>query len=209
MNLKEVRYNGEKFPSVFYIGMGKTGSSALYYGIKNRGVAHWHDSMYFYRLHNLFDLGKDKINVYQFILNTCKQYDIKPIFIESVREPIAQRISWYFQLFKNATATQVIHAMQSDDFTFEFNHFKEGMDDEIDPILLKYEEINLWQMQLALHGIDFELKHTNKRNNPEYKKAKENLKLPYEKLKWIYKQPAINIMYSEKEINKFIERWTL
>jgi hypothetical protein len=64
-------------------------------------------------------------------------------------------------------------------------------------------------MQLALHGIDFELKHTNKRNNPEYEKAKENLKLPYEKLMWIYKQPAINIMYSKQEINKFIERWTL
>jgi hypothetical protein len=41
------------------------------------------------------------------------------------------------------------------------------------------------------------------------KKQEENLKLPYEKLKWIYKQPAINIMYSEKEINKFIERWKL
>jgi len=209
MRLKEVRYNSEPFPSVFYIGMGKTGSSALYYGIKNRGVAHWHDSMYFYRINNCFELGRDRINVYEFIIATCKDNGIEPIFIEAVRDPIAQRISWYFQIFKNATYKQVLHAMQNDDFVFEYNHFKEGMDAEINPIILKYEEINLWQMQLALHGIEFELKHTNKRNNLEYDKVKQNLKLPYDKLKWIYNQPAVHQSYSEKEINKFIDKWSL
>lgn len=207
MNLKEVRLNGEIFPQVFYVGMGKTGSSSLFYGIKEP-VAHWHDTEYFCRIHNNYSLVIEGINIYDFILDTCNEYGIEPIFIEAIRDPVAQRLSWYFQIFKNATAKQVIHAIQNDNWTFELNHFIEGMDDQIEPIVLRYEDIDIWQMQLALHGITYEPKHTNKRNNPEYEKAKEMLKINQEKLAYIYNQPVVNEYYSEQEVLNFIDRWT-
>ena len=98
--------------------------------------------------------------------------------------------------------------MQNDNWTFELNHFIEGMDDQIEPIVLRYEDIDTWQMQLALHGITYEPIHTNKKNNSEYEKAKDMLKINQEKLSYIYNQPVVNEYYSEQEVLNFIDRWT-
>lgn len=209
MKLREVNINTTSYPTLFYIGMGKTGSSSLFHGVKSHTIAHWHDTMYFCRIHNNYSLIKEGLNVYDFANDIGKDNDFEPIFIEAVRDPVAQRLSWYFQIFKNATAQQVIHAMQNDEWYFELNHFKEGMEVEIEPIILRFEDIHTWQMQLALHGITYEPIHTNKRSNTEYQKAKEKLRLPLQQLSRIYDSPAVCSYYSENEIEKFIEKWAI
>jgi len=217
MKFKETRLNQTPYPTVFYIGMGKTGSASLYYGIKSHSVAHWHNTEYYCRIHNDYRLLENDMTVYDLVEEIGQQHNFTPIVIESFRDPVAQRLSWYFQVFKGITAKQAIHAMQSDLWQYESNleiershdlHYAGDPNRLFELIHLRFEDIELWQEQLSLHDIDWQPTHSNKRKNYEYVKAKETLKLSQAKLEQIYFfNSIVTDLYSEQEIFKFIDKW--
>lgn len=207
--LKEVNVNDTPYPTVFYVGMGKAGSASLFYGIQNATVAHWHNTEYFCRIHNNYDLPNNGKSIYDFIHDLGELYSFRPIVIESFRDPIAQRLSWYFQVFKGITSKQAIHAMQSDFWMYSRNFEIEVEIDyfNFDYIELKFDEIGSWQKQLAEYGLEYLPKHENKRANIEYDKAREQLKLTEDKLRQIYFSTDAASIFTEEEIEKFIEIW--
>jgi len=87
-------------PTIFYIGMEKTGSKSLLFGFPNHKVAHWHSLNYFEEKYETNLFSKNNIDLYDFGLYIGKKYKFKPLFIESIREPISQIISAIMQHFK-------------------------------------------------------------------------------------------------------------
>jgi len=84
-------------PRIFYVGMGKTGSSSLKKGF-DESVAHWHGENYFQEIYNTRLLEEYDLCLYDLILHFGKRFEFKPLIIESIREPIIRAVSTIGQL---------------------------------------------------------------------------------------------------------------
>lgn len=102
----------EKFPSVFYFGLGKTGSQSLCRGFIKNKVAHWHNEEYFSRIYKI----NENINLLEIAENTFNDTKIKPLIIECFREPISRSISSVFQHISSKKFT----LPENDDNQIEF-----------------------------------------------------------------------------------------
>tara|TARA_B110000908_G_C10215711_1_gene432683 strand:+ start:1001 stop:1312 length:312 start_codon:yes stop_codon:yes gene_type:complete len=72
-------------PKIYYIGMGKTGSSSIKYGFPKVNTAHWHNTNYFEHIYETTMLSDNNYDLYDLILYIGKKYNFKPVIIESIR----------------------------------------------------------------------------------------------------------------------------
>lgn len=90
----------EEIPSIYYIGMPKTASTAIKFGFANHSVAHWHSRGFFEKKYGTDLLTKNKIDLYDIIIYIGKKYNFKPLIIECIREPVSMTLSRCLQHFK-------------------------------------------------------------------------------------------------------------
>ena len=90
----------EEIPSIYYIGMPKTASTAIKFGFPEHSVAHWHSRGFFERKYGTDLLTKNKIDLYDIIIYIGKKYNFKPLIIECIREPVSMTLSRCLQHFK-------------------------------------------------------------------------------------------------------------
>jgi hypothetical protein len=88
--------NLEIFPSVFYIGFGKTGSQSICAGFANNKVAHWHSEKF---VEKLYGISLNNNTLLDIVDYTKTKSNIVPLVIECVREPISRALSVIFQEF--------------------------------------------------------------------------------------------------------------
>ena len=88
------------FPSIYYIGMGKTGSVSLLKGFPKNYVAHYHGISSFEKIYNTNILSVNNIDLYDIVLYIGQKIKFKPLIIECIREPIGQMISVCMQHLK-------------------------------------------------------------------------------------------------------------
>jgi hypothetical protein len=91
------------YPTIYYIGMEKTASSSIIYGIQNHTVAHFHSTAYFERRYDTNLLTSNGLDIYDLIIYAGKKYNFKPLIIESIREPISQMTSAIVQHLKHCS----------------------------------------------------------------------------------------------------------
>ena len=91
----------EEVPSIYYIGMPKTGSTSIKFGFPNNTVAHFHSVAHFEQIYNTKLLSNNNLDLYDIIKYIGKKYNFKPLIIESIREPISQLLSAFFQNHRN------------------------------------------------------------------------------------------------------------
>ena len=93
--------NKKKFiPKIYYIGLGKTGSSSIKHGFSQVNTAHWHDVGYFELIYGTNLLSSNNYDLYDFILYIGNKYNFKPIIIECIRNIIDLELSTIFQHIK-------------------------------------------------------------------------------------------------------------
>jgi hypothetical protein len=91
----------EFIPKIYYIGIGKSGSTTIYKGFSNVNTVHWHNVPYFEKIYNTKLLTNNNYNLYDLIIYIGNKYNFKPIIIESIRNPISLKISSLFQHIKS------------------------------------------------------------------------------------------------------------
>jgi len=247
----------EKIPSVYYIGMGKTGGQSISSGFPKNTCAHWHSLNHFEKSYKTNLLSTNKYDLYDLILYIGKKYGFKPLIIESIRDPIEYYISAIFEncihskseLFhktvcdildgettESSKKTMVTHIQPfvneahwwrpySYDMWKKYFHidllelfdYKKGYYynelDDCKLLLIRYENITLWNSIFTEIGYDFTLKGVNltkdkKYNIPEYYKyVKENIKFSKDILNSHYDIPLIKALYSTDDIDNFYKKW--
>jgi hypothetical protein len=86
--------NKEEYPSVFYIGLGKTGSQSICSGFTDNKVAHWHSEIHF---RNIYKVDISPLTLLDIVDYVSR---IKPVLvIECIRDPISRALSILFQEF--------------------------------------------------------------------------------------------------------------
>lgn len=208
-------------PTVYYIGLSKTGSASIYYGFPNNHVAHWHSVEYFEKLHRNSMISKYGLNLYEFIIAICKPHGIKPLIIECLRDPVARRISEIAQIKKKIVYEPFMKLLADDEFAMEPYSLKlketYGLDlkkyqetDFAKFVLLRYEDIDERVEFFNNLGYEFVPLHKNNREKSEvYQKIKNNFRLPKERLIKIYNNPVVQQFYSQDEINTMINKWKI
>lgn len=90
---------------VFYVGLGKTGSSSFRRGFLDRNTAHFHGTRdAFWRNEKLFKkLTNANLNIYDVIAYIARRDGHKPLIAETIREPISRLFSESLQHLKNST----------------------------------------------------------------------------------------------------------
>lgn len=231
MELISVKHpNLENFPSVFYIGLGKTASSSVLHGFPDHSTAHWHGAEYFQRLHGSKSLSGYQDNLYDFIFSNCIKNKIKPLIIEHIRDPIARSISLEFQLNGKLTYNEAINLLSSDDYINKLcnhsvdhepysrhlipkylNELKKYQENKHGKFVILKFESDLKDRKAFFKSIGYNFKDThpnNKSNNRHYKKVCQNFKLKEDILTKIYKNNKfIQAFYDDEEINNFITKW--
>lgn len=84
-------------PTVYYIGMGKTGSGSIVTSLPDHQTAHWHEEHYFEVIYKTNLLTANKITLLDFVIYASRYTSQKPLIVESLREPISRAISDRFQ----------------------------------------------------------------------------------------------------------------
>ena len=99
---KNKKYNNiyEFIPKIYYIGLGKTGSSSTGLSFQNENVAHWHSVEYFEKCYQITYLSSHNLDLYDLILYIGDKFNFKPLIIENIREPISLNISFIYQHIK-------------------------------------------------------------------------------------------------------------
>ena len=78
--------------TIFYIGLGKTGSMTLCNSIINRNIFHSHNTeCYDYYCNNI--LSSNNLTCYDLVKIFGRNFNYKPIIVETIREPISLLIS--------------------------------------------------------------------------------------------------------------------
>jgi hypothetical protein len=84
---------GEGVPNIYYIGIGRTGSTSILKSFKKETTARWHSVNYFEICNNSYLLSTNNLNLYHLIQYIGKKYNFKPLIIECIRDPISRIIS--------------------------------------------------------------------------------------------------------------------
>lgn len=229
--------NNNSLPKVFYIGMGKTGSSSIKKYI-NETVAHWHDEAYFETIYQTDLLTQNDICLFDLVLYLGIKYNFKPLIIESYREPVARLISGLahrnriseiattsYDEFKTQLTVELIKSTSepysvkwqsyfSVDVVADFNHtsnylFRELK--EVNLLFLKLENVKNWPSIIKLTGYSYENIKSNDATKSKlsnfYTEVVSKFTLSEEDLNHIYDDRFIKAFYTESEINAFKDKW--
>lgn len=229
--------NNTPLPKVFYIGIGKTGSSSIKKHI-NETVAHWHDESYFEEIYQTDLLTKNNLCLYDLILYMGKQYKFKPLIIETYREPVARSISGLahrnriselsttnYEEFKNRitvdfiTSTSEPYSLKwksyfSVDLIGEFNKTTNYFYKELANIkllFLKLEDVKNWPSIIKVAGYHYENIISNDATKSKfsdlYAEVVAKFRLSDKDLNKIYHNNLIESFYNQNEINSFKQKW--
>jgi len=229
--------NDDPLPKVFYIGIGKTGSSSIKKHI-NETVAHWHDEAYFETIYQTDLLTKNDICLYDLVLYIGKKYKFKPLIIESYREPVARSISGLahrnrisetattsYDDFKTLLTVELIKLTSAPysikwksyffvDLTAEFDKtsnylFKDLKDVRL--LFLKLEDVRNWPSIIELAGYHYENIISNDATKSKfssfYTEIVSKFSISEEDLSHIYDDRFVKTFYNESEIDAFKEKW--
>jgi hypothetical protein len=229
--------NNNPLTKVFYIGIGKTGSSSLKKYI-DETVAHWHDEQYFETIYQTDMLTKNGIYLYDLILYIGNKYQFKPLIIESYREPVARSISGLahrnrisetsttsYGEFKNQLTVELIKSTSepysikwksyfSVDLIAEFKKtsnyfFKDLKDAKL--LFLKLEDVNNWPSIIEIAGYHYENIISNDATKSKfsdfYTEIVSKFSLSEEALNRIYDDRFVESFYNECGIDAFKEKW--
>lgn len=192
--------------SIFYIGLGKTGSASIFHSFPNRPTFHYHNYTYFNYVNN----GKLKSNqdLYNFISNIGYMLDFKPIIIEATRNPYKRAISALFHNYYNSK-----NKNHKDLLNMNIDKLKKELEkylymsplyktviipDNINLIILKLEEKEKWNDILKKYNInDYTPINKNVNNNDDYKKLKEIINNNIYKYLSNEEKNKINNLYTE------------
>lgn len=211
---REVYTNGNElfrspdYPTIFYIGKGKTGSSALAKNIKNAKVAHWHSTAYYEYIHTTKNaLAKRNLTVYDFV--EWINENIHPVkVIEAYRDPIAQYLSALAQWGLNPEYELYQKMLDVRYPKITFQKELEKPSSSLEVIYLKTENSNNWSEVLAEHGIEFNSTITNINKSIEYRTTVNRICLPKWQLDIIYSDEKVQELYTKEEIEQFYEKWS-
>ena len=157
--------NKEIIPSIYYIGLSKTGTGSIKDGFKDNSVAHWHSLKYFERIYNCNLLSKNNYDLYDLVLYIANKYNFKPLIIECIREPVSQKISRCFQHLKNPRNNCNCNLCVWKNKDRNIDELLEIIKDSIKPFLMDdIYSIKNWKLKF---NIDL-LKEFNKRENYYY-----------------------------------------
>lgn len=229
--------NNDPMPKVFYIGIGKTGSSSIKKYI-HETVAHWHDESYFEEIYQTNLLTKHNVCLYDLILYIGKQYKFKPLIIETYREPVARSISGLahrnriseisttdYDEFKNRitvdfiTSTSEPYSLKwksyfSVDLIAEFNKTTNYFYKELAHIkllFLKLEDVKNWAYIIKDAGYHYENIISNDATKSKfselYSEVVSKFRLSDEELNKIYQNNLIESLYNQIEIDSFKQKW--
>tara|TARA_Y100001938_G_scaffold149948_1_gene238890 strand:- start:5073 stop:5993 length:921 start_codon:yes stop_codon:yes gene_type:complete len=93
---------------VFYVGLGKTGSSSFRRGFPDCNTAHFHGTRDAFRRNEklLKKLTNANLNIYDVIAYIARRDGHKPLIAETIREPISRLFSGSLQHLKNSTHSE-------------------------------------------------------------------------------------------------------
>jgi hypothetical protein len=217
----------EAVPSIYYIGMPKTGSTSIKFGFPNNTVAHFHSVAHFEQIYNTNILSNNKFDLYDVVKYVGRKYNFKPLIIESIREPVSQLLSAFFQNHRNEEfrksfisyenwvnyenrGIQSIHLWKKHfgiDLMHNFERYKYFELDSVKLLFIRledsYDRKQLFK-EIGYSYIDTRLKQTE---NPTYKKIKRTIYMTEPELDAIYTGLA-KVFYSPSEIASFRRKYT-
>lgn len=192
------------YPRVYYVGKGKTGSSALHRGIKEM-TAHWHSTWYFEHVNKHKVLSSNNLTIYDFL--EWIDENIHPVIIlEAYREPVAQYFSALYQWFGNIDASKAQALLVDKQPQITFQKEIEKPDSRLKVIYLKSEDSHLWEDRLKHYGINYKPDLINV-SSKEWKNKISKIKLPLWQLDRIYNHKKVQTLYSNEEIQRFYKKW--
>lgn len=260
-----IKNNEDNKGTVFYIGMGKTGSFTLCNSIKDVNIFHIHgeDDINIY-YNNI--ITEYNINIYNLIELFGKELSYKPLLIQNIREPVSLLLSLIFEFTKgNFEAKHSYCEVIPLELIYEYNQNKtisskaetiakifncicEKFDKpffdiyhqeiinkenikfnieegfvyselkDFSMLILKFENIRNWKTILNNIGINYEETPINLSSDYDFydisKYIKDNPKIlnltrDYLKDWYNYNDCYLYNYYSEKEIDNFINKWSI
>ena len=217
----------EEVPSIYYIGMPKTGSTSIKFGFPNNTVAHFHSVAHFEQIYNTKLLSNNNLDLYDIVKYIGKKYNFKPLIIESIREPISQLLSAFFQNHRNKEfkkefisyenwinyenrGIQSIHLWKKHfniDLTHNFKRYKYFELDAVKLLFIRledsYDRKSLFK-EIGYSYNDARLKQTT---DPAYQKIKRTLSFTDAELDAMY-TGFTKVFYSSDEIVSFKRKYT-
>ena len=211
-------------PTIYYIGLGKTGTSSLLGSFPEHSVARWHSIVDFEKVHHTDYLTRNNLHLYECVLMLCEPFGIKPLIIECIRDPVARTISRHVDGHRRDSFEECVACLEKDGFDMEphsvswpkyfgveLQRYVET--DRAKLLFLKFDQIRHRRDVFSKIGYKFITKHRNATKHKTctcaqlYNRLKREFKLPVSRLREIYSQPIIRQWYSSEEIEKFISRW--
>jgi hypothetical protein len=217
----------EEVPSIYYIGMPKTGSTSIKFGFPNNTVAHFHSVAHFEQIYNTNILSNNNLDLYDVVKYVGRKYNFKPLIIESIREPVSQLLSAFFQNHLNEEfcksfisyekwvnyenrGIQSINLWKKHfgiDLTSNFERYKYFELDSIKLLFIRledsYDRKQLFE-EIGYSYSDVRLKQTE---NLTYKKLKLTISFSEPELDAIY-SGLTKVFYSPSEIASFRRKYT-
>jgi hypothetical protein len=200
--------------TMFYIGLGKTGSMTLCNSIQNQNIFHSHGTSCYDHYNNNI-LTDNNLTCYDLVKMFGKTYNYKPLIIETIREPISILLSLIGEFSKASfKSTHPYNIILSEQL---INEYYDNIEcDKRALIICKMVNVILetfgnfiFQLEndnYFLNTENFDIKlHFNKQNNCLYKEFDEYslLIMKFENIKnWSTIFNNINVEYNEKSDNQ-------
>ena len=217
----------EEVPSIYYIGMPKTGSTSIKFGFPNNTVAHFHSVSHFEQIYNTSLLSNNNLDLYDIIKYVGKKYNFKPLIIESIREPVSQLLSAFFQNYKNKEfkkdfisyenwinyenrGIQSIHLWKKHfniDLTHNFERYKYIELETVKLLFIRLEDSYDRKSLFKEIGYTYNDQRLKQTINPTYQKIKQTISFTETELNTIY-TGLIKVFYSPDEIASFRRKYT-
>ena len=217
----------EGVPSIYYIGMPKTGSTSIKFGFPNNTVAHFHSVAHFEQIYNTKLLSNNNLDLYDIVKYVGQKYNFKPLIIESIREPVSQLLSAFFQNHRNKEfnknfisyenwvnyenrGIQSIYLWKKHfniDLTHNFKRYKYFELDAVKLLFIRLEDSYDRKQLLEEIGYSYSDMHLKPTEDPSYKKIKRTISMTDAELDEIYTGFA-KVFYSPDEISSFRRKYT-
>jgi|TARA_R110000787_G_scaffold336_6_gene1196 hypothetical protein len=210
-----------EFPDVFYIGAAKTGSRTICEGLKESFTIHCHGTDHFRKIYEHEPIPNG--NILEFIPEIYKNVYKKPLIVESIRDPIARRISQSHFENEEATYDELYDLFKDIDWFADntischsalwpryFNVSSSDVYVETEAIkllMLKFEDMKNWAGTFEMIGYNFTPNHANEVKHEPYLRMKKDFKLPRDILNELYEHPIITTFYSKYDIELLKLKW--
>lgn len=217
----------EEVPSIYYIGMPKTGSTSIKFGFPNNTVAHFHSVAHFEKIYNTNILSNNNLDLYDVVKYIGRKYNFKPLIIESIREPVSQLLSAFFQNHRNEEfrksfisyenwvnyenrGIQSIHLWKKHfgiDLIHNFDRYKYFELDAVKLLFIRLEDSYDRKQLLEEIGYLYSDERLKQTIDPTYQKIKRTISFTETELDSIY-TGLTNVFYSPSEIASFRRKYT-